>query len=28
VRDLRRIYGLALRAGDSHRLSEKRRSPR
>lgn len=28
VRDLRRIYGLALRAGDSHRLSEKRRNPR
>jgi len=28
VRDLRRIYGLALRAGNSHRLSEKRRSPR
>jgi hypothetical protein len=28
VRDLRRIYGLGLRAGDSHRLSEKRRSPR
>lgn len=28
VRDLRRIYGMALRAGDSHRLSEKRRSPR
>lgn len=28
IRDLRRVYGLALRAGDSHRLSEKRRSPR
>jgi len=28
VRDLRRIYGLALRASDSHGLSEKRRSPR
>jgi predicted DNA-binding ribbon-helix-helix protein len=28
VRDLRRIYGLTLRASDSHRLSERRRSPR
>jgi hypothetical protein len=26
VRDLRRIYGLTLRAGDSHRLAARRRS--
>ena len=28
VRDLRRIYGLELRAGDSHRLRERRRNQR
>jgi hypothetical protein len=28
VRDLRRVYGLTLRAQDSHRMSERRRSSR